>query len=45
MITARDNPTEKEKALEEGADFFISKPFTKEILYKTIEKIKGPGVE
>jgi two-component system, OmpR family, response regulator len=45
MITAHDNPSDKEKAFREGADFFISKPFTKEIIYKTLEQLKGMGVE
>jgi two-component system, OmpR family, response regulator len=46
MITAHDNPSDREKAYREGADFFISKPFTKDIICKTIEQIKqGSTVE
>jgi len=41
MITAHDNPAEKEKAFREGADFFISKPFTKDIIYRAIEKLEA----
>jgi two-component system OmpR family response regulator len=41
MITAHDNPAEKEKAFREGADFFISKPFTKEMIYKTLRYLDG----
>lgn len=41
MITAHDNPAEKEKAYREGADFFISKPFTKEMIYKTLHQLAG----
>ncbi len=39
MVTAHDNPTDREKASEEGADFFIGKPFTREIIFQTIEKL------
>lgn len=41
MITAHDNPAEKEKAYREGADFFISKPFTKEVIYRTLRQLNG----
>lgn len=40
MITAHDNPSDREKAFKEGADFFVSKPFTKEIIYKTLEQLQ-----
>ena len=39
MITAHDTPLDREKAYKEGVDFFIGKPFTREIILKTIEKI------
>lgn len=39
MITAHDTATDREKAYKEGVDFFISKPFTRDIILKTIEKI------
>lgn len=37
MITAYDTPADRARAQEEGADFFIGKPFSKEIVFKTIE--------
>ncbi|MEI9946978.1 MAG: response regulator [Chitinophagaceae bacterium] len=39
MITAHDTPADRQKAYEEGVDFFIGKPFTKEAILTTIEKI------
>jgi len=39
MITAHDTAHDREKAYKEGADFFIGKPFTRDIIVKTIEKI------
>jgi len=41
MITAHDNPSDKEKAFREGADFFISKPFTKDLICRTIDQLNG----
>jgi DNA-binding NtrC family response regulator len=41
MITAHDNPADKEKAFREGADFFISKPFTRDTILKTIEHLEA----
>jgi two-component system, OmpR family, response regulator len=38
MISAHDNPAERQKAYEEGADFFISKPFKKEIIFWALEQ-------
>ena len=38
MITAHDTSTDREIAYREGIDFFISKPFSREIILKTIEK-------
>jgi two-component system, OmpR family, response regulator len=40
MITAHDNPSERARAYREGVDFFISKPFTKDIIYQAIEQLK-----
>jgi two-component system OmpR family response regulator len=37
MITAHDTAADREKAYKQGADFFISKPFTKEIILETIK--------
>jgi len=39
MITAHDTAHDREKAYREGVDFFISKPFNREIIFRTIEKI------
>jgi len=36
MITAHDSFEERKKAVREGADSFISKPFSKEVIFKTI---------
>lgn len=36
MISAHDSYEEKRKAKSDGADSFISKPFSKEIILKTI---------
>jgi two-component system OmpR family response regulator len=37
MITAHDTLADRQKAKEHGVDFFIGKPFSKEIIYKTLE--------
>jgi two-component system, OmpR family, response regulator len=39
MITAHDTAYDREKAYKEGVDFFIGKPFTREVIFQTIEKI------
>lgn len=39
MITAHDSFSEKQKALNKGADFFISKPFTKALINETIDTL------
>ncbi len=39
MITAHDTAADRSKALSEGADFFIGKPFTRETIYKTVEQL------
>lgn len=40
MITAHDTTSDREKAQQEGVDFFIGKPFTKEIIFKTLEHLQ-----
>ncbi len=40
MITAHDTAHDRERAYQEGVDYFISKPFTREIILKTLEKIE-----
>jgi two-component system OmpR family response regulator len=39
MITAHDSVVERNRALQDGADFFISKPFSREIIYSTVDKL------
>ena len=39
MITAHDTSSDREKAYREGVDYFIGKPFTRDIIIKTLEKI------
>jgi len=38
MITAHDNQTDREKASQEGADYFIGKPFSRELILNTLER-------
>ena len=42
MITAHDSAADRKKAFKEGVDYFISKPFTKELIYSTLDKIIQP---
>lgn len=37
MITAYDTPADRSKALFEGADLFIAKPFSRDAIYKSVE--------
>lgn len=39
MITAFDTYSDRSKAYEEGVDFFIGKPFTRDIIDKTLERL------
>lgn len=39
MITAHDSAAERSRAYTEGVDFFISKPFTRELINSTIDKL------
>lgn len=39
MITAQDTAADRKLALSAGADYFLSKPFTKEIINTTVEKL------
>ena|SRR6476661_9108556 len=39
MITAHDTAADRQKAMKEGADFFIGKPFTRDVIYKTVEQL------
>jgi len=39
MITAHDTADARQRALQEGADIFISKPFTRDMIYKTVDQL------
>lgn len=39
MITAHDTAADRQLAIKEGADYFISKPFTRDAIYKTVEQL------
>ena len=39
MITGNSNSTDKENALQNGADVFLAKPFTKEQIQAAIESV------
>lgn len=39
MITAHDTASDRQKAFEEGVDFFIGKPFTRDAILQTVDKI------
>lgn len=39
MITAYDTPSDKLIALANGVDEFIGKPFTRQMVYSTVEKL------
>ncbi len=41
MITAYDTPADRRKALIEGADLFIAKPFSREVIYQTVDKLSN----
>lgn len=36
MITAYDTAADRKKAVDQGADFFIAKPFTRDTIYDTV---------
>ena len=44
MITADDTIANKNKALSAGADFFIGKPFTRDLINKTIDSVIAENV-
>ncbi|RZM15209.1 MAG: response regulator, partial [Pedobacter sp.] len=39
MITAHDTAADRSRALSEGADYFIGKPFTRDVIYRTVEQL------
>lgn len=44
MITAFDTYSDRSKAYEEGVDFFIGKPFTRDVIDKTLERLMYPSL-
>ena len=41
MMTAHDTLPDREKARLAGVDYFIGKPFTREVIFKTIDSLTG----
>lgn len=41
MITGNTDTTDKATAIENGADIFLAKPFTKEQIQKSLENVAG----
>jgi response regulator of citrate/malate metabolism len=39
MITAHDTNTDRDKAYKYGVDHFIGKPFTRDVVFKTLERL------
>ncbi|MEO6491093.1 MAG: response regulator [Ferruginibacter sp.] len=39
MITAHDTAAHRQRAIKEGVDFFIGKPFTRDIIFKTVDQL------
>ena len=37
MVTAHDTQADREKAIDEGADYFMGKPFSRDMVNKVIE--------
>ena len=41
MITAHDSADDREKAMNNGADFFIGKPFTSDLIYEAVDAVSN----
>lgn len=39
MITAYDTPADRNIALAKGIDYFVGKPFSKDIIYQTVDEM------
>jgi len=39
MITANDTPADRQKAVKEGVDYFMSKPFTRDMIYDVVDAL------
>lgn len=44
IITAVDSSSERTMAYKYGADYFIAKPFSREIIYNVVEKLRGGSI-
>jgi DNA-binding NtrC family response regulator len=40
MITAYDTLNDRSKAISEGVDHFIAKPFSRDVIYQTVEQLR-----
>ena len=41
MITAYDTAADRKMALAQGIDYFVGKPFTRDIIYKTVDEMRN----
>jgi DNA-binding NtrC family response regulator len=41
MITAHDSSADRQKAVSDGVDYFIGKPFSKDAIFSTIDRFSG----
>ena len=41
MITAHDSVDDREKAMNNGEDFFIGKPFTSDLIYEAVDAVSN----
>lgn len=41
MITAHDSADDREKAMNNGADYFIGKPFTSDLIYEAVKAVSN----
>ena len=41
MITAHDTGEDKQKAIKQGVDYFIGKPFTRDTIIKAVDTLLG----
>lgn len=39
MITAHDSADDREKAMKNGADYFIGKPFTSDLIHQAVDAV------
>jgi two-component system, OmpR family, response regulator len=44
MITAHDTHSDRQQAFGEGVDYFISKPFSREVIYHAIDEVMHRNV-